>query len=1041
MPLIVVRSRSNETLWAECRDRFLAEIGEERGPTGYRSHLWIAHANQRDALFEEAVRRGLPGWLAPPISFLSELRDRFEIRERPVGHLTGRLLVARIAARQFRRAGLGSGRPDRGPAGSHAIDSLFSELLPEGVRPDELRRALDSLGGDEFALGRNRWVCESYEEFLEELERLARFDPRSIHAIVSDRIEGGGLPAAIGEARTLHIYGLTSLQRRRRLFQALSAQEEVEVVLYLVSEPGESEWDELEPGPTRAEELETGEPAAGILFAAPDALAEASWVAARVKSLLLEGGVEPDEIAVVARSGGADTRRAVEALREAGVPATVRMRSKLAEVAALRAILLLFQGAADDWTYRSLRQVLTSPFFAVDLDLRPFDFIATERRVRGLDGWSSALARLIDSTDTERGANRLAREGLYREQLAPDGPRFAEFREAIEPLSMERSELEWIDLTLEILDGRRFEFRRRLSTAPADRWDLVRSDQRGTEALSLLLREWRELLPREGRIGPAEWNIRLRRLLESNEIALTTPARRGVQVLEAHEAALTPFRHTFVVHANDGVFPRPHVSRGVFSDDETTRLKKAGLPLSTRDETLRRELALWAAVTAQSKVVLTCRTATSDGSPCLPSLLIPVETETRSVGSSALPGGRFRGEAAGGDESVSRLQRLAWEATLLEESIDRGSTEPFDSIDPPALRQAVLAAYSEELRNGGMDGSPAEDGEHPVSLRPHPWGGLLRDPVVTDYLAANFGDTRIWSASQLEQYGCRPFDFLLDRVLHLQASGEAEESTSPASRGALAHEILHRFFRELGEARPSELSGDAAVLYRRVAEETLREAEESEEGWLGEPSLWRITREQVVEIVGSFLERELPRLDKQGAWPARLELAFGDDPAPEFQIEGRDLQDRDGSIRVRGRIDRVDLKPGKQGPELQVLDYKWKSYPARKGYADGSVLQTPIYMKAVSVLANLEGIVTQGSYRQIDGTTAEGAKLLARDAEHSLAFALSIPPRIRDGQFEAVQAKAARVRPWQPGRDITRTDASLLRGHRFAESAGTRDNG
>ena len=110
MPLTVVRSHSNEALWGECRDRFLAEIGEERGPTGYASHLWIAHANQRDALFEEAMRRGLPGWLAPPISFLSELRDRFEIRERPVGHLTGRLLVARIAARQFRRAGLGSGR-------------------------------------------------------------------------------------------------------------------------------------------------------------------------------------------------------------------------------------------------------------------------------------------------------------------------------------------------------------------------------------------------------------------------------------------------------------------------------------------------------------------------------------------------------------------------------------------------------------------------------------------------------------------------------------------------------------------------------------------------------------------------------------------------------------------------------------------------------------------------------------------------------------------------------------------------------------------
>ena len=196
-----------------------------------------------------------------------------------------------------------------------------------------------------------------------------------------------------------------------------------------------------------------------------------------------------------------------------------------------------------------------------------------------------------------------------------------------------------------------------------------------------------------------------------------------------------------------------------------------------------------------------------------------------------------------------------------------------------------------------------------------------------------------------------------------------------------------------------------------------------------------------MEIVRGFLERELPRLDKQGAWPARLELGFGDDPEPEFRIAGQDLLERDGSIRVRGRIDRVDSKPGKHGPELQVLDYKWKSFPARGGYADGSVLQTPIYMRAVSVLANLDGVVTQGSYRQVDGTTANGARLLAKDVDLPLAFALSIPPRILAGQFEAVQAKASKLRPWQPGRDVTRTDAAFTVGHRFAVSERAGDNG
>jgi len=824
------------------------------------------------------------------------------------------------------------------------------------------------------------------------------------------------------------------------MFQALSAQNDVDVYLYLPSEPGESEWDEVEPRPSVEPELDAGAVPAGVLHTASDAVAEAAWVARSVKSVLLDGGIQPHEVAVVARSGGEDTRRIVDALREAGVPSTARMRSTLAEVAALRAVLLLFHGAAENWDYRTLRQVLTSPFFDLELDLRPFDFIAAERRVRGLEGWTDSLVRLSEAAVSEQDDGRLARQGIYSGRLGRDVPRFSEFRSATSPLSNERTEPEWIDLTLEILDGRRFDFRRRLSDAPSERWDLVRADQRGVETLRVLLTEWKELQTGEERFGPDEWHDRLRRLLESNEIALTSPGRRGVQVLEAHEAALTPFRHTFVVHANDGVFPRPHIPRGVFSEEESNRLKAIGLPLSTRDDNLRRELALWAAVTGQRSLVFTCREASSDGTPRVPSLLIPMEVvrdagDRPSSATSASPG------AVSDQQPVSRLQRLAREAAVLRESMEMGTQQSFESIDPPALRQAILAAYAEELRSGGLDRPPHLDEELPASLRPHPWGGLLRDPVVLAYLADRFGDDRIWSASQLEQYGRRPFDFLLDRVLRLQANVEAEEATTPASRGSLAHEILDRFFRGLGNLRPTALTGEAADLFDRVSEETLQEAEKSGKEWLGEPALWRITREQVVEIVRSFLERELPRLDSQGAWPARLELEFGDHPEPEFRIDGRDLEGRRSSIRVRGRIDRIDAKPGTKGIELHVVDYKWKSYPASGGYRDGSVLQTPIYMRAAAVLANLEGEVTQGFYRPINGKTVTGARLLAGEAESALEFALSIPPRIRSGLFEPVQAKSATISPWQPGHDVTRTGAALPDGHRFRSSSEIRDDG
>ena len=98
--------------------------------------------------------------------------------------------------------------------------------------------------------------------------------------------------------------------------------------------------------------------------------------------------------------------------------------------------------------------------------------------------------------------------------------------------------------------------RRRLCDPVEERWEVVRADQRGVVQLQRLLREWRDLDPVEEPMAPAAWHALLRKLLEANELVLSTPGQKGVQVLEAHDAALVPFEHTFLVHANDGEFPR-----------------------------------------------------------------------------------------------------------------------------------------------------------------------------------------------------------------------------------------------------------------------------------------------------------------------------------------------------------------------------------------------------------------------------------------------------------------------------------------------------
>jgi len=402
-----------------------------------------------------------------------------------------------------------------------------------------------------------------------------------------------------------------------------------------------------------------------------------------------------------------------------------------------------------------------------------------------------------------------------------------------------------------------------------------------------------------------------------------------------------------------------------------------------------------------------------------------------------VPASGEEAEGAGPEGAISRARALEREADLLARSLRAGADAPFASIDAPALRQAILAAWSEDLRAGRMDGPLSDsEGERP-SMRPHPWGGWLRDPVVVAHLEERFGERYVWSASQLEQYGRRPFDFLLDRVLKLRASEEAEDTTSPASRGSLAHAILDGFFRALMEGaervpdRPTELSGEALAVYERVATGILDEAEQSDDFWLGEPALWQVTREQIFDSVRFFLERELPRLDRDGAWPVRLELGFGGTGDEPFLLHGRDLRNRPGTMRVRGRIDRVDAKPGKDGTELRILDYKWGSYPPARGYRDGSVLQLPIYMQAASERTGLEGRVSQGSYRPVTRDTANGALIRAKEMGPVLAFALSISGRVRRGLFEPVQAASHSLGAWQVGPEVTRSTARFRDGHRF----------
>jgi ATP-dependent helicase/DNAse subunit B len=599
-----------------------------------------------------------------------------------------------------------------------------------------------------------------------------------------------------------------------------------------------------------------------------------------------------------------------------------------------------------------------------------------------------------------------------------------------------RSLDEWIDETKKLLDPGLFKFRENICRDDGCDYEIVRLDQQGVEALTRLLDEWSKAEDAE-EIDAREWYARLKRFLESNEIALSTPHRTGVRIVEAHEAALFPFEHTFLVHANDGEFPKRPGVEPLFSDEERRVLHARGLPLAHRQLTLRRERALWRAVTANPAVTISYRTADVRGTPLLPSLLVPEHEETDAIARTQfLP-----------DRPLNLAGSQQAAAHELAEAKSDGRKIVVAVPDPSALKAAVLNAYAETQRRGGPGREAGVLG---------PWNGELRDRVMLDHLEERFGPDHLWSATSLELYGKCPFLFLVEKVLFLDVRDEADPETSPLVRGGVAHDILERFYGRLRAAGsfPGGLDGKTKALLHEIAEEVFAEREASREllgGYLGDRHFWEIAKRGLLEglewYVGEELERHVTAKNER---PEGFEVRFGYPGEPRVTVSGHDVTDTQRSMQVIGRIDRVDIKTKKKdGAESYwILDYKLSSTPAFKGYDDGSVIQVPLYMRALEMLIANGDIeledrpVRGGRYRSLKRGKSLGNSAVidlnkrgcVEKYEKALRYALSIAERVRQGRFECKRANGAGDWPsYEPGLDVRRTDAQYEEGGRFDE--------
>jgi len=677
-------------------------------------------------------------------------------------------------------------------------------------------------------------------------------------------------------------------------------------------------------------------------------------------------------------------------------------------VSALKAFLGLFAGAGQDWAYRPLRACVASPYFDMGVRIRTLDRLAHGSRTHGIAAWRGSVEALVSRAIEDE--KTLYGTGLFQNHLEADAIALQTLEAEMAWLSEKHSEHAWVERTLAWLREGPFHFRERLCRPVGEDWDIVRFDQRGVLQLERLLREWLDLADDGSPITVLEWHRLFHRLLDGSELTLSTPMDKGVQVLEAQDAALTPFRHTYVIHSNHGEFPREVRGGGVFSEAERATLAAGGLPITHRAEEARRERTLWRGVTSAPNVTVLYRTTSYQGTPLLPSLMVPEHDL-----SDELPRTRLARWAA-----VTQGQDRRQAALALAHPDEGRASADVSTSQRDRLRHTVLAAYA-ETRRPGADSVPDD---HP-GLRPNPWNGGLSDPQVLEYLAQHFGPSRVWSASQLEAYGGCPFNYLVARVLRLDDAGEAEEETTALTFGGVAHEILERFYSDVKGALPTSLDGQAASVLTSVTYNVLKERESSGK-WLGDPVLWRNTRAQIENVIHEYVDWELEHMEKKGERPIEIELAFGLDGKDIVEISGADLYGSIRTLRLCGRIDRIDIKERKGESVHLVLDYKSGWIPKAKSYQDGSLLQVPLYVEVINTLG-FNGVA--GRYRALQkpGNPQNGAeaKVGKDNYDQALQHAMSIPDRVVRGLFEPVKAASQDWAPWDPGAEITRSRSAL----------------